>query len=172
MGLAAVTPSQGGGLPPGDVYEHEIELWVDQVWVRQSGSGLQWQPATAQLFPGWGGTDGSGPSNRITVSTSWQKFRWPTSEVSDYAKPAYAMFFKSPTGALQWTLSHPLGGYLTNDFRTAVVGPMNYIIRHDQSSVTPDVISVITWPVPSSLRQVATVPGQRPRSFLRKLLGG
>jgi len=169
MGLAAVTPSQGGGLPPGDVYEHELEFWVDQIWVRQSGSNLQWQPATAQLFPGWAGTDGSGPANRITVSTSWAKVRWPTARVSDAAWPAYGMFFKSPTGSLEWTVAHPSGVDSAGNIKS---GAMSYIIRHDQSSVTPDVISVITWPVPSSLRQLASVPGQRPRSFLRKLLGG
>jgi len=170
MGLAAVTPSQGGGLPPGDVYEHEIEFWVDEIWLRQSGTNLQWQPAKAQLFPAWVGTDGSGPANRLTISTSWTKYRWPTGDSGVGRYASTAVYVKSPTGSLVWTLAHPVGGGIAAD--SYGTGPMNYIIRHDQSSVTPDVISVVTWPVPSSLRQVATLPGQRPRSFLRKLLGG
>jgi len=169
MGLSAVTPSQGGGLPPGDVYEHQIELWVDQLWVKQQGSNLLWQPASAQIFPAWIGTDGSGPSNRITISTSWTKYRWATANVADSARPAYAMFFKSPTGALQWTLAHPHG---VTDNGTSYPGPVNYIIRHDQDTLTPDVISGVTWPVPSSLRQVAKVPGVRRRSLIRRLLLG
>jgi len=167
MGLAAVTPSQGGGLPPGDVYEHELQFWVDQIWLRQSGSDLQWQPATAQLFPAWVGTDGSGPSNRFSVTTQWAKYRWPTGDNGVGRFASSAIYVKSPTGAIVWTIAHPAPNRLYSD-----TGPMEYVIRHDQSSVTPDVISAISWPVPSSLRQVAKVPGQRRKSLLRRIFLG